>query len=95
VSRGLAGFLDPAQDTPYTEDAVAVFAARGAALAAAFSELPAPLATAAQGLLPSYLYMFLNRIFLANQRLHELVVYHYLSKHYKSVAARQKNLVTR
>lgn len=95
VSRELAGFLDPTQDTPYTEDAVAVFAAREAALAAVFSKLPAPLATAAQGLLPSYLHMFLNRIFLANQRLHELVVYHYLSKHYKSVAARQKNLVTR
>jgi thiopeptide-type bacteriocin biosynthesis protein len=95
VSRELASFLDPAQDTPYIEDAVAVFAARGAALATAFSKLPAPLATAAQGLLPSYLHMFLNRIFLANQRLHELVVYHYLGKHYKSVAARQKNLVTR
>jgi thiopeptide-type bacteriocin biosynthesis protein len=95
VSRELAGFLDPAQDTPYTEDAVAVFAERGAALAAAFAALPAEQAEAAQLLLPSYLHMFLNRIFLANQRLHELVVYHYLGKHYKSVAARQKNLVTR
>jgi thiopeptide-type bacteriocin biosynthesis protein len=95
VSRELAGFMDPAQDTAYTEDAVAVFAERGAALAAAFAALPAEQAEAAQLLLPSYLHMFLNRIFLANQRLHELVVYHYLSKHYKSVAARQKNLVTR
>lgn len=95
VSRELAGFLDPAQDTAYTEDAVAVFAERGAALAAAFEALPPALAEAAQLLLPSYLHMFLNRIFLANQRLHELVVYHYLGKHYKSAVARQKNLVTR
>ena len=95
VSRELAGFLDPAQDTAYTEDAVAVFAERGVALAAAFGALPTEQAEAAQLLLPSYLHMFLNRIFLANQRLHELVVYHYLSKHYKSVTARQKNLVTR
>ncbi|HEX8328337.1 MAG TPA: lantibiotic dehydratase [Hymenobacter sp.] len=92
VSRELAGFLDCAQDTAYTEDAVAVFAARGTALAAAYAALPAAPARAAQKLLPNYLHMFLNRIFLANQRLHELVVYHYLSKHYKSVAARQKTV---
>jgi thiopeptide-type bacteriocin biosynthesis protein len=93
VSRELTGFMDPAQDTAYIEDAVAVFAERGSALAAAFRALPAEQAEAAQLLLPSYLHMFLNRIFLANQRLHELVVYHYLSKHYKSAVARQKNLV--
>ena len=97
VSRELTGFLDPANDTPYIEDAVTVFAVRAAALRGAYADwlaLAGPVATASQvrRLLPSYLHMFLNRIFLASQRLHELVVYHHLAKHYKSVAARQKHL---
>ncbi|OKS87422.1 lantibiotic dehydratase [Mucilaginibacter polytrichastri] len=36
----------------------------------------------------SYIHMFLNRVFLANQRKHELIVAHYLHKYYKSVLAR-------
>lgn len=45
-------------------------------------------------LMPSYLHMFLNRLFLSNQRLHELVIYHYLEKYYKSQLARQKKNIT-
>lgn len=40
--------------------------------------------------LPSYIHMFLNRLFISNQRLHELVIYHYLSKYYESLMARMK-----
>jgi thiopeptide-type bacteriocin biosynthesis protein len=36
----------------------------------------------------SYIHMFLNRVFLANQRKHELIVAHYLHKYYKSAVAR-------
>jgi thiopeptide-type bacteriocin biosynthesis protein len=36
----------------------------------------------------SYIHMFLNRVFLANQRKHELIVAHYLHKYYKSALAR-------
>jgi len=101
VSRELTSFLDPANDTPYIQDAVNVFATRSVAIREAYAawqgtfepQYPAASPPAAvRRLLPSYLHMFLNRIFLANQRLHELVVYHYLGKHYKSVAARQKHL---
>ncbi|HEY0176078.1 MAG TPA: lantibiotic dehydratase C-terminal domain-containing protein [Pedobacter sp.] len=42
-------------------------------------------------LMPSYLHMFLNRIFIANQRMHELVVYHHMAKYYASVIARKKH----
>ncbi|PSL49478.1 thiopeptide-type bacteriocin biosynthesis protein [Chitinophaga niastensis] len=41
-------------------------------------------------LVPDYIHLFLNRLFVANQRLHELVIYHYLLKHYTSVLARDK-----
>ncbi|RFS24692.1 hypothetical protein DVR12_05685 [Chitinophaga silvatica] len=39
-------------------------------------------------LLPHYLHMFLNRMFTANARMQELVIYHYLMKYYSSVVAR-------
>jgi lantibiotic biosynthesis protein len=102
VSRDLAAFMDATQNDPDTAEAVALFAARAAAIRAAYADLQTAFAIdypdlEVQGvvrpLLPSYLHMFLNRIFLANQRVHELVLYHYLSKHYKSLAARQKHLV--
>ncbi|OGX90169.1 lantibiotic dehydratase [Hymenobacter coccineus] len=102
VSRTLTSFLDPAHDTPYLQEAAAVFATRQAAMRAACQALrtnwPDPSPTAPNVdeqlslLLPSYLHMFLNRIFRANQRLHELVIYHYLVKHYTSVTARTKQL---
>ncbi|PWK18070.1 thiopeptide-type bacteriocin biosynthesis protein [Arcicella aurantiaca] len=40
--------------------------------------------------IPSYIHMFMNRLFISNQRLHELVIYHYLSKYYESLIARMK-----
>ena len=41
-------------------------------------------------LLPSYIHMFMNRLFIAQQRKYELVVYHFLEKYYTSEMARQK-----
>jgi thiopeptide-type bacteriocin biosynthesis protein len=91
VSRPLASFLDPALDEPELAEAHALFAERSAALRAAYQELLATTpAAAVRPLLPSYLHMFMNRIFLANQRLHELVVYHYLVKHYAALTARAR-----
>lgn len=45
-------------------------------------------------LLPSYIHMFLNRLFLANQRKQELVLYHFLSKYYASQSAIRKQQST-
>lgn len=39
-------------------------------------------------LLKSYIHMSLNRIFVAKQRQHELVTYHFITKHYTSMKAR-------
>lgn len=89
VSRRLGTFLNPANDPDDIAEAVALFAERSAGLRRACQEL-ATTPGAGRRLVPSYLHMFLNRMFLANQRLHELVVYHYLTKHYTSVLARER-----
>ncbi|PSL50295.1 thiopeptide-type bacteriocin biosynthesis protein [Chitinophaga niastensis] len=41
-------------------------------------------------LLTSYIHMCMNRLFLSRQRMHELVIYHYLKKFYDSMIAREK-----
>lgn len=101
VSRLLVSFLNQESDTPDLEEAVGLFTKRSVAIRTAYATLQATLAiqdplldalAARDELLPSYLHMFLNRIFLANQRLHELVVYHYLTKYYGTVAARTKQV---
>ncbi|WP_293785073.1 lantibiotic dehydratase [uncultured Pedobacter sp.] len=43
-----------------------------------------------QQLIKSYVHMFLNRLFLSRQRAHELVIYHYLFKYYRSALAQGK-----
>nr|WKN34027.1 lantibiotic dehydratase [Tunicatimonas sp. TK19036] len=48
-----------------------------------------------QALMKSYIHMFLNRMFVSKQRLHELVVYHYMAKYYESSMAIEKNLLTK
>jgi lantibiotic biosynthesis protein len=41
-------------------------------------------------LMQSYLHMFINRLFVSNQRKTEMVIYEYLLKHYESGLAREK-----
>lgn len=41
--------------------------------------------------LPSYIHMFMNRLFVAQQRKNELVVYHFLERYYSSQLAIQKS----
>ncbi|MBO9616279.1 MAG: lantibiotic dehydratase [Dyadobacter sp.] len=40
----------------------------------------------------SFVHMFLNRLFVSQQREHELVVYHYLKKYYESKLARREKV---
>ncbi|MEO8404831.1 MAG: lantibiotic dehydratase [Chitinophagaceae bacterium] len=42
----------------------------------------------------SYIHMFINRMFISNQRKHEMVIYHYLKKYYTSRIAQNKNKMT-
>lgn len=84
--RRLTSMLDPLQDTDNEiEEATAIFNERSVQIAAALE---------AQGfadnkkvfheLMSSYIHMFLNRMLLSNQRKHELVIYHFLSRYYES-----------
>lgn len=50
--------------------------------------------TVFNNLLPSYIHMTMNRLFISRQRNHELVIYHYLNKYYESQIARQKHAAT-
>jgi lantibiotic biosynthesis protein len=50
------------------------------------NEVPGKL----DSLLESYIHMHLNRLFVSNQRKHEMVIYFYLFKHYDSLLARKK-----
>ncbi len=45
--------------------------------------------TQLDALVSSYGHMFLNRLFISNHRLHELVIYHFLFRHYSTTLARQ------
>lgn len=41
-------------------------------------------------LLKSYIHMLMNRLFRSSQRLHEMVIYGFLVRYYKTILARQK-----
>ena len=43
-----------------------------------------------ESLLGSYIHMMMNRIFKSKQRVHEMVIYGFLFRYYKSILAREK-----
>ncbi|WP_228459314.1 thiopeptide-type bacteriocin biosynthesis protein [Chryseobacterium carnipullorum] len=45
-------------------------------------------------LIMSYIHMTLNRLFMVNQRRHELVIYYFLKKFYESEIAKAKNNIS-
>ncbi|NSL87317.1 lantibiotic dehydratase [Chitinophaga sp. Mgbs1] len=91
--RKVGSFLDPAQDADNgIGEATAFFGIRSEKITAALAQ-HGPLPNR-YDLLPSYIHMFLNRTLLSNQRKHELVIYHFLSRYYESSLAKQKKLTT-
>ncbi|MEP7143443.1 MAG: lantibiotic dehydratase [Ferruginibacter sp.] len=92
-------FLDPGKDIENEiEEAVGIFSIRSLKLKKAVEKIRIIQAreTATPGfdeLLRSYIHIFLNRMFLSNQRKHELVIYHFLNKYYESqIAITRKQL---
>jgi len=74
------------------EDGVAVFSIRSAmnlpVIETIYAKLAGPIRMERLSrLLPSYIHMFMNRLFIGNQRKYELVVYHFLKKYYTSQLA--------
>ncbi|KAA2241354.1 hypothetical protein F0L74_15730 [Chitinophaga agrisoli] len=88
--RRLGSILDPEQDAENgLEEAIAIFTLRSMRI----SERVAQSGLAVHDQLTSYIHMFLNRLLLSNHRKHELVIYHFLSRHYDSqLAIRKKQL---
>ncbi|HWV67734.1 MAG TPA: lantibiotic dehydratase [Chitinophaga sp.] len=83
-----AALLDNAHDYTLPHGAREVFTKRAAAWKDIIQDLQTIQPNAVTELPPHYLHMFLNRMFTANARLHELVIYHYLMKFYVSLVAR-------
>ncbi|MDJ1485600.1 lantibiotic dehydratase [Cytophagaceae bacterium YF14B1] len=100
MSKDIRLFMDPIYDTMNeVEEAASVFKNRSIAIQSIISQIR-ELQTdhkdtfSIDRLLPSYIHMFVNRIMLSRQRLHELVLYHFLAKYYESILARQKTSTT-
>lgn len=71
------------------EEAVALFEERSRSNGAVIQKLRERLQhedsrAAIFWLLPSYIHMYMNRLFIAQQRKYELVVYHFLERYYSS-----------
>lgn len=98
-TKNIETILSPINTNEEISEAIAVFDYRTKCLEKTALQLKKineenPTSFKIKDLMPSYLHMFLNRVFLSNQRLHELVIYHYLEKYYKSQLARQKKNIT-
>jgi thiopeptide-type bacteriocin biosynthesis protein len=79
---------DNVNDYTLPDGAREIFAERAARWKDIILELRNIEPAAVTELPPHYLHLFLNRMFTANARLHELVIYHYLMKYYTSLVAR-------
>ncbi|MFY0255489.1 lantibiotic dehydratase [Chitinophaga sp. 30R24] len=94
-TRQIYNILNPAVDKENgVEEGVALLEQRTARIRQAVAKEP-PFQK--DQLLGSYIHMFLNRLLLSNQRKHELVMYHFLSRYYESRMAilRQNNQTDR
>jgi len=89
-----ATMRDNADEYTFPTTVKEVLAAKGAANRLLYEQLAVVRPAVAAELLPHYLHMFLNRMFSANARLQELVVYHYLMKYYASQVARAAGRTT-
>lgn len=95
----IRNFMDEQNDTENgIDEAVALFTIRSLKIGEAVIKIKKLLDTEGStgrltNLVSSHIHMFLNRMFLSNQRKHELVIYHFLSKYYDSQIAIRKTKV--
>ncbi|SFN53187.1 thiopeptide-type bacteriocin biosynthesis domain-containing protein [Chitinophaga sp. YR627] len=86
--RQISSFLDPQQDADNEiEEAIQLLQKRSSHIRSTIQEVAV---RTWDDLLSSYIHMFLNRMLSSNQRKHELVIYHFLSKYYESRVAMLK-----
>lgn len=80
--KAIFSHMDPANDPANgIEEGVGIFQERSAGNARVLASFPGALPA---GFPEGQVHMFMNRLFPARQRTHELVVYHFLDKYYAS-----------
>jgi len=78
-------------ETAQYAEAYECFNKRSESISAELSAYPDLSQEMKDHLLMSYIHMTLNRLFMVNQRRHELVIYYFLKKFYESEIAKAKN----
>jgi thiopeptide-type bacteriocin biosynthesis protein len=90
-TKDITSFMNAADDEiNEMNEAVAILNERSARIKQVMGTLLPGLEVSRSNLAASLVHMFLNRLFVSKQRVHELVVYHYLKKYYESTLARAK-----
>jgi thiopeptide-type bacteriocin biosynthesis protein len=90
-TKDITSFMNAADDeVNEMNEAVAILNERSARIKQVMGTLLPGLEVSRSNLAASLVHMFLNRLFVSKQRVHELVVYHYLKKYYESTLARAK-----
>lgn len=89
----IRGFLDSEHDALNgIEHIVALLEKRSVRIRASLSVVLPGNQISPNHFASSLVHMFINRLFVAQQREHELVVYHYLKKYYESKLARREKV---
>ncbi|WP_169409422.1 lantibiotic dehydratase [Dyadobacter beijingensis] len=87
----IENILNPEKDQPVVKHAATYFQTRSGMNRAVLDNLHLPLAQK-ERLLYSHIHMTSIRLLIAEPRMQELVIYHYLSKYYESQLARAKSV---
>ncbi|SEJ50461.1 thiopeptide-type bacteriocin biosynthesis domain-containing protein [Dyadobacter sp. SG02] len=89
----IGSFLDPGDDSLNgIGDLITLFEERSARVVASLVAILPHREVSLYNLAGSLVHMFLNRLFVSQQREHELVVCHYLKKYYESKLARREKV---
>lgn len=89
----IRSFLDSGHDARNGIDGiVAVLERRSERIRASLASILPRSEISVNNLANSLVHMFVNRLFVSQQREHELVVYHYLKKYYESKLARREKV---
>jgi thiopeptide-type bacteriocin biosynthesis protein len=89
--QSIENILDPKKDQPVVKHAARYFETRSGMNRAILDKLHLTLAKK-ERLLYSHIHMTSIRLLIAEPRMQELVIYHYLSKYYESLLARAKSV---
>ncbi|GGC05455.1 lantibiotic dehydratase [Dyadobacter sediminis] len=95
-NKDIQSFLNPSDDEKNgIADVIILLEERSSRIRASMTVLLPAMEIPMRNFASSLIHMFLNRLFVSRQRVHELVIYHYLKKYYESKLARNKNKIVK